>query len=51
MTVPDIDLGRDGLLGDFLQNYPNILGTDVAGVVEEVGEGVTRFHRGQRVLA
>lgn len=32
-------------------SYPGILGEDVAGTVEEVGEGVTRFHKGQRVMA
>ncbi|OQU97208.1 Alcohol dehydrogenase GroES-like domain-containing protein isoform 3 [Cladophialophora immunda] len=30
---------------------PRILGNDVAGDVVEVGEGVTRFKKGQRVLA
>lgn len=33
-----------------MKQYPNILGTDVAGVIEEVGEGVTRFTKGQRVI-
>ncbi|KAJ6125616.1 zinc-binding oxidoreductase CipB [Penicillium samsonianum] len=37
--------------GRFLSNYPFILGRDAAGTVEEVGEGVTRFHKGQRVIA
>ncbi|KAF4544692.1 alcohol dehydrogenase [Lasiodiplodia theobromae] len=36
--------------GGFVKQYPNILGTDVAGVIEEVGEGVTRFTKGQRVI-
>ncbi|KAK8158282.1 oxidoreductase-like protein [Phyllosticta citribraziliensis] len=38
-------------LGIFLQEYPNILGGDIAGVVEDVGEGVTRFKKGQRVIS
>jgi NADPH:quinone reductase-like Zn-dependent oxidoreductase len=33
------------------QNYPNILGRDVAGEVIEVGPDVTRLHVGQRVIA
>ncbi|KAF2144076.1 uncharacterized protein K452DRAFT_246233 [Aplosporella prunicola CBS 121167] len=33
-----------------IKSYPNILGTDVAGIIEEVGEGVTRLHKGQRVI-
>ncbi|KAF2086485.1 GroES-like protein [Saccharata proteae CBS 121410] len=37
--------------GLFLQKYPNILGEDVAGTIEEVGEGVTRLQKGQRVIA
>ncbi|KAB2573048.1 Dehydrogenase azaJ [Lasiodiplodia theobromae] len=31
--------------------YPAILGSDIAGVVEEVGEGVTCFKKGQHVIA
>jgi len=31
-------------------NFPHVLGHEFCGVVEEVGEGVTRVHRGQRVL-
>ncbi|BFZ64103.1 hypothetical protein YB2330_005241 [Saitoella coloradoensis] len=37
--------------GYFINTYPNILGTDVAGTIEEVGEGVTEFKKGDRVLA
>ncbi|KAJ6082019.1 zinc-binding oxidoreductase CipB [Penicillium canescens] len=37
--------------GRYLKKYPFILGRDAAGTVEEVGEGVTRFHKGQRVIA
>lgn len=31
--------------------YPAIIGSDIAGTVEEVGSSVTRFHPGDRVLA
>ena len=37
--------------GYFVTDYPNVLGTDVAGTVDSVGEGVTRFKKGDRVLA
>lgn len=33
-----------------MQKYPNVLGTDVAGEVHEVGEGVTHVKKGDRVL-
>ncbi|KAG5644174.1 hypothetical protein DXG03_009015 [Asterophora parasitica] len=37
-------------LGVFLTDYPAVLGTDVAGEVEGVGEGVTTFKKGERVF-
>ena len=33
----------------FFETYPATLGTDIAGDVEELGEGVTDFKRGDRV--
>lgn len=37
--------------GYFIQHYPNILGTDVAGEIHEVGSDVKNFKKGDRVLA
>ncbi|KAH8690182.1 chaperonin 10-like protein [Talaromyces proteolyticus] len=37
--------------GIFITEFPSILGEDAAGVVVDVGPGVTRFTKGQRVLA
>lgn len=31
--------------------YPAVLGTDIAGTVEELGEGVENFRKGDRVVA
>ena len=36
-------------IGIIVEKYPAILGEDIAGVVVEVGEGVTRFKKGERV--
>ena len=33
----------------FPQEYPMILGFDSSGIVEDVGEGVTKFKKGDRV--
>ncbi|KAG2076352.1 GroES-like protein, partial [Suillus decipiens] len=37
--------------GVFVTHYPAILGVDIAGTVEELGEGVDSFRKGDRVLA
>jgi NADPH:quinone reductase-like Zn-dependent oxidoreductase len=36
--------------GVFVQQWPAIFGCDVAGIVHEVGEGVQRFKKGDRVI-
>lgn len=36
-------------LGILVEQYPTVLSEDIAGTVEEVGEGVTRFEKGDRV--
>lgn len=33
----------------FMKKYPAILGTDIAGDVEEIGEGVEGFSKGDKV--
>lgn len=35
--------------GYFIEEYPAVLGTDCAGVVEKVGEGVSTFIPGDKV--
>ena len=37
--------------GIFIKEYPSVFGVDVAGIVEEVGTGVTAFAPGDRVIA
>lgn len=37
--------------GYFIKDWPAVLGEDLAGTVEAVGDGVTSFKPGQRVLA
>ncbi|KAG2153981.1 chaperonin 10-like protein [Suillus clintonianus] len=37
--------------GIFVTHYPAVLGVDIAGIVEELGEGVENFREGDKVLA
>ncbi|KIJ89467.1 hypothetical protein K443DRAFT_624700, partial [Laccaria amethystina LaAM-08-1] len=37
--------------GMFVKHYPAIVGVDIVGDVEEVGEGITLFSKGDRVLS
>jgi NADPH:quinone reductase-like Zn-dependent oxidoreductase len=37
--------------GMFVTHYPAVLGRDIAGIVEEIGDGVDNFRKGDRVLA
>jgi NADPH:quinone reductase-like Zn-dependent oxidoreductase len=52
-SVNPVDCGiRAGMLRSFVRlRLPAVLGVDVAGEVVEVGEGVTRLSRGDRVFA
>ncbi|KAF8055560.1 chaperonin 10-like protein [Lyophyllum atratum] len=36
--------------GIYIENFPAVMGTDISGVVEKVGEGVSGFAAGDRVL-
>ena len=51
-SVNPVDLKqRSGKYRDYMPlRFPAILGRDVAGEVEELGEGVTRFQRGDNVM-
>lgn len=42
---------RQGYMKEAADNFPLILGGDVAGTVAEVGSNVTRFREGDRVFA
>jgi len=37
------------LRGDYIGNYPIIPGHEFSGIVEQIGKGVSRLHRGARV--
>jgi NADPH:quinone reductase-like Zn-dependent oxidoreductase len=34
----------------FVDHYPAVLGVDIAGIVEEVGQGVENFRKGDHML-
>lgn len=36
-------------LGMFVEDFPALIGTDIAGVVEELGEGVSGYAKGDKV--
>ncbi|KDQ10911.1 hypothetical protein BOTBODRAFT_472210 [Botryobasidium botryosum FD-172 SS1] len=36
--------------GGWVDRYPTVLGTDIAGIVEQIGSSVTRFRVGDRVF-
>ncbi|KAG2036878.1 chaperonin 10-like protein [Suillus americanus] len=36
--------------GMLVTHYPAVLGANIAGIVEKVGEGVDNFRKGDRVL-
>src|SRR5688572_16640488 len=42
---------RDGSWAEGEEEFPRIIGVDGAGTIAEVGEGVRRFHVGDRVWA
>lgn len=42
---------RQGYMKEVAENFPLILGGDVAGIVAEAGSNVTRFREGDRVFA
>ncbi|KAG2123763.1 chaperonin 10-like protein [Suillus clintonianus] len=44
----DYKIQDDGI---FVTHYPAVLGVDIAGIVEELGEGVENFRKGDKVLA
>lgn len=45
----DWKIYADEYFADFVQEYPAILGTDSAGLVHAIGEGVTGFSVGDRM--
>ncbi|MEA3503149.1 MAG: NADP-dependent oxidoreductase [Actinomycetota bacterium] len=42
--------GGGGMYANFDPSSPMVLGWDIAGIVEEIGAGVTRFRKGDRVF-
>ena len=51
-AVNPVDLKtRSGFLADIKLNFPAVLGWDVAGIVEEIGNNAAPWQRGDRVIA
>jgi len=48
LNPADWKMQKEGAFNDIM-TFPAVLGVDIAGEVDEIGEGVTHFQRGDRV--
>jgi NADPH:quinone reductase-like Zn-dependent oxidoreductase len=51
VAVNPVDWKIQAAGGAWLKLWPIVLGTDIAGELHEVGSNVTKFKKGDRVLA